>query len=65
MNRTSWIVIAVICVLGLGGLVAFTKKDSINVDNLDPAKIILSENGSIGDRVEGKADAKVVLFEYS
>jgi len=65
MNRTTWIVIAVICVLGLGGLVAFTKKDSINVDNLDPTKIIQSENGSIGDRVEGKADAKVILFEYS
>ncbi len=64
MNRTTWIIIAVIVVLGLGGLIAFTKKDSVNVDNLDPSKVIQGENGSIGDRVYGKTDAKVVVFEY-
>lgn len=65
MNRTTWIIIAVIVVLGLGGLIAFTKKDSVNVDTLSPAKIIHGDSGSIGDRVTGKTDAKVVVFEYA
>lgn len=65
MNRTTWIVIAIIVILGLGGLIAFTKKDSTNVDSVDPTKIIQSENGSIGDRVYGKTDAKVIVFEYA
>ncbi len=55
---------AVVVVLGLGGLIAFTKKDSINVDDIDPSKVILSEGDSIGDRVYGKPDAKIVVFEY-
>lgn len=65
MNRTTWIVIAVIVVLGLGGLIMFTKKDSVSVDNIDPSKIIQSENGSIGDHIYGKTDAKIVVFEYA
>lgn len=65
MNRTTWIVIAAIVVLGLGGLIVFTKKDSVDVGNLDPSKIIQSENGAIGDHVYGKTDAKVIVFEYA
>lgn len=65
MNRTTWIVIAAICVLGLGSLIFFTKKDTVSVDSLDASSIIASENGSIGDRVFGKADAKVIVFEYA
>lgn len=65
MNRTTWIVIAAIVVLGLGGLIAFTKKDSVDVSSLDPTKIIQSENSTIGDRVYGKTDAKVIVFEYA
>lgn len=65
MNRTAWIIIAAVCILGLGGLIVFTKKDAVNVDTLNPASIIQSENGSIGDRVYGKTDAKVIVFEYA
>lgn len=65
MNRVTWIVIGVIVVLGLGGLIVFTKQDKANVDTIDPATIIQSENESIGDRVYGKADAKVKVFEYA
>lgn len=61
MTRTRWIIFAVICLLALGGLIVFTKKDKVNVDNLDPAQIITSENG---DHVFGNKDAKVILFEY-
>lgn len=65
MNRTAWIIIVAVCVLGLGGLIVFTKKDSINVDSIDPAKVITATNGAIGDRVYGKADSKVVVIEYA
>lgn len=65
MNRITWIVIGVICLVGLGSLIAFTKQGETNVDNIDPVTVIKSENGSIGDRTTGKADAKVVVFEYA
>lgn len=65
MNKTTWIVIIAIVVLGLGALIAFTKRDSTNVDNLDPTQIIQSEDGSIGDQVYGKTDSNVILFEYA
>ena len=65
MNRTAWIIIAAACVLGLGALVVSSKKDDVNIDALNPSSIILSENGSIGDRVFGNANAKVIVFEYA
>lgn len=65
MNKVTWIVIGAIVLVGLGGLIAFTKKDEVNVDNLDPAAIIQSSDSSIGDRVYGKTDAKVIVFEYA
>lgn len=65
MNRITWIVIGAICLIGLGGLIAFTKQGEPNVDNIDPNTIVQSENGSIGDRTTGKAGAKVIVFEYA
>lgn len=65
MNRTVWIIIAAICILGLGGLIAVTKKDSINVDHINPAEVIHSSEDSLGDNVYGKKDAKVVVVEYT
>lgn len=65
MNKITWTVIGVICLLGLGGLIAFTKQDEINVDNIDPVAVIKSENASISDRTTGKTGAKVVVFEYA
>lgn len=65
MNRITWIVIGAICLIGLGGLIAFTKQGEPNVDNLDPTSLIQSENGSIGDRTTGKTGAKVIVFEYA
>lgn len=64
MSRTTWIVIIVLCVLGLGGLVYMTKKDTVNVDSTDPTAIIASTDSVIGDHVEGNPNAKVTLFEY-
>lgn len=65
MNKTTWIIISALCVLGLGALIVFTKKDAVNVDNLDPNAIISFEEGNIGDRILGKTDAKVVVYEYA
>jgi protein-disulfide isomerase len=61
MTRTRWIIFGLICLLTLGGLVASSKKNSIDVSSTDPAKIITGANG---DHVFGNADAKVILFEY-
>ena len=65
MNRTAWIVISVLVVLGLAGLVIVSKKDAVNVDGIDPYTVIQSTDGTIGDQTKGKKDAKVVVFEYA
>lgn len=65
MNRTAWIVIGALCVLGLGTLIFVTKKQAVNVDNVDPNVIVQASGDSIGDQVYGKKDAKVIVFEYA
>lgn len=64
MNRTAWIIIAIVVVAGLGGLVFMTKKDQVNVDALDPAAVLQPTDTTLGDNVYGKTDAKIVLIEY-
>lgn len=61
MTRTRWIIFAIITVLALGGLVLFSKKDKVDVSTMDPAKMIMTENG---DHIYGNKNAKVVLYEY-
>lgn len=57
MNRTRWIIFAVICA-GLLGLLAFTGDSSNAAFKGDPATVVE------GDNVYGDADAEVVLIEY-
>ena len=64
MTRSRWIIFAVLCVAVLGGLVLFSKKDSVDVSNLDPAKAVSETETAIGDQVYGNKAAKVVLIEY-
>lgn len=64
MTRTRWILFMVICVVTLGGLILFTKKDSVNVDKEDPAKAVSQTETAIGDHVYGDASSKVILIEY-
>lgn len=64
MTRTRWIIFAIICVLTLGGLVLFSKKDSVNVSDLNAAQPIEATDSALGDHVYGKKDSKVVLIEY-
>lgn len=65
MDRTKWIVFALICAAVLGGLVFMSKKDKVNVDTTDPFKLVPGSNTSIGDHVYGKKDAAVVVVEYA
>jgi protein-disulfide isomerase len=64
MNRTRWIAFVVICVVVLGGLVVFSKKDTVNVSKEDPTKAVSETATSIGDHVTGNTSSKVVLIEY-
>lgn len=64
MTRSRWIIFALICIITLGGLVLFSKKDSVNVDTVDPAKAVSETTTEIGDQIYGDKAAKVVLIEY-
>lgn len=64
MNRTTWIIIGALCLLGLGGLIYVTKKDTVNVDAADPFSIITGNSTTIADHTKGNSKAKVIVFEY-
>lgn len=64
MTRSRWIIFILICVVTLGGLVLFSKKDSVNVDDIDPSQAVSETTTAIGDRVYGDKSSKVVLIEY-
>lgn len=64
MTPVRWIIFAAVCIVTLGGLVLFSKKDSVNVENLDPTKAISETTTEVGDRVYGNKSSKVVLIEY-
>lgn len=66
MDRTRWIIFAVICFVLLGGLILNKKSDDVKVDNLNPSKIITSDKKGtqIPDHVFGTTSQKVILMEY-
>ncbi len=64
MTKTRWIVFIAVCVAILGGLVLFSKKDEVNVNDIDASKVIAETETVPGDHVWGNKDAKVVLVEY-
>ena len=63
MDRNRWIVFGIICIALFGVLVLNKKSDSVNVDSIDPSKIITDSKG-INDHVLGDKKSKVVLIEY-
>jgi len=68
MNKIGWIVFSTVVVLLLGGMVAWTRISNppIDVSGIDHNSIVAasSQNGNIGDHVNG-SDAKKILFvEY-
>lgn len=64
MDRTRWIIFVVVCVVTLGGLVLLSRKDTVDVASLDPAKAVSETTTAIGDQVYGDKSSKVVLIEY-
>lgn len=64
MTRSRWIVFALICIATIGGLILFSKKDKVNVDNVDPTKAVSETATEIGDHVYGEKSSPVVLIEY-
>ena len=66
MSKKAWIIFIVVCVVVLGGLVYLSRKDKVNVGDIDQTKIIASSaaSGNIEEHVFGKRDSKTVLIEY-
>ncbi len=64
MTRSRWIIFALICIVTVGGLILLSKKDSVNVTDMDPSKAVSESETSIGDHIYGNKAAKVVLIEY-
>jgi protein-disulfide isomerase len=64
MTRSRWILFALICFVTLGGLVFFSKKDTVDVASLNPAKAVSETATEIGDHVYGNKASEVVLIEY-
>lgn len=62
MTPIRWIIFAAIVFISLGGLIALSSKDSVDVANVDTNKVV--KEGDTADRIYGNPDAKVVLVEY-
>ena len=63
MDKAKWLIFTAVCLAIVGGLIYWSKKDSVDVSNIDPYKI--STDGPTPDHTSGPADAKVVVFEYA
>jgi protein-disulfide isomerase len=70
MTRNKWIIIFVAAIVILGGLVALSTRNSIDVSAIDTNKIVANNtkagniNIEIGDHVYGNTSGKVLLVEY-
>lgn len=66
MSKKAWIIFAAVCVAVLGGLVFLSRKDKVDVGNVDQTKIVAasSASGNIAEHVFGNKNSKVVLIEY-
>lgn len=66
MTRNAWIIFIGLCAVLFGGLLLFTKKDSVDVSKIDNTAIVAGtpDSGNIGDHVFGNKNAKTVLIEY-
>lgn len=65
MSKNAWIIFTAICVIAFGALAWYSKKDAVDVSNVDTSKIqTASDQFPIGDHVFGNKDSKVMLVEY-
>lgn len=65
MDKSRWIIFAVLCIAVLGGLVYLNRSESVDVSDVDGAAIITGdEPGQFADNVYGNPESDVVLIEY-
>lgn len=66
MDRNRWIIFIVLCLAIFGVLILNKKSDTVDVDVLDPQKIITNpkDKNAIADHVFGASSQKVILLEY-
>lgn len=66
MTNKTWIIFSVLCVAILGGLIAVSQGDKLNVENINLASIqpASKASGNIADHASGNTSSKVVLYEY-
>lgn len=66
MNKKTWIIFGALVVLLLGGLIVLSRKDVVDVSNIDQTKLqpASTANGNIAEHVTGLQKSKVVLIEY-
>lgn len=66
MTRNTWIIFGAVVVLLFGGLIYFTRKDDVDVNEIDTSSVLSASDasGNIADHVLGNPEAKVVLVEY-
>lgn len=66
MSKKTWIIFVVVVVAILGGLVFLSRKDQVNVSDIDQSKVIAASvaNGNIADHVSGPKNGKSILIEY-
>lgn len=66
MSKKAWIIFVAVCVVVLGGLVALSRGNQIDVSKVDETKVIAASaaNGNIADHVFGATNGKATLIEY-
>lgn len=66
MSNKAWIIFVAVVVLFLGGLVALSNGNKVDVSTVDTNAIqpASESTGDIADHVLGNKDSKVVLIEY-
>lgn len=68
MTKTGWIIFATAVIVGLGGLIAWTRitNPPLDVSSVETATILAAsaESGDIADRAKGNVESKVVLIEH-
>ena len=66
MSKKTWIIFAIIVVAFVGGMMALSESNKINLDSIDINNIIPAndQNGNTEEHTKGTTDSKVVLIEY-
>lgn len=66
MNKKTWGIFSLVCIVLFGSLIYLSTKNRVDVSHVDQNKIqkATEANGQIADHVFGKKDSPVQLIEY-